>query len=70
MPKKRRKRSNSKDSRGERRLGFAIIKKLKACTTFEVSAAAMHAISEHRKMFRAIIFNKGTEFHSYNWLES
>ena len=112
MPKKRRKRYNSKDSRGvlrgkrhiserpaevelrqepghwegdtvigvdkrfsiltlvERRSGFAIIKKLKARTTLEVNAAAIHAISEHRKMFRTITFDNGTEFHDYKQLES
>jgi IS30 family transposase len=47
----------------ERRSGFAIIKKLKARTTLEVNAAAIHAISEHRKMFR-------TEFHDCKQLES
>ena len=112
MPKKRRKRCNSKDSRGvlrgkrhiserpaevelrqqpghwegdtvigvdkrfsiltlvERRSGFAIIKKLKARTTLEVNAAAIQAISEHRKMFRTITFDNGTEFHDYKQLES
>jgi IS30 family transposase len=112
MPKKRRKRYNSNDSRGvlrgkrhiserpasvelrqepghwegdtvigvdkrfsiltlvERRSGFAIIKKLKARTTLEVNAAAINAISEHRKMFRTITFDNGTEFHDYKRLES
>ena len=93
MPKKRRKRFYSQDSRGvlrgkryisqrpaevemrqepghwerdtvigvdkhfsiltlvERRPGFAIIKKLKARTTLDVNAAAIQAISKHRKVF-------------------
>ena len=54
----------------ERRSGFAIIKKLMARTTLEVNAAAIHAISEHRKMFRTITFDNGTEFHDYKQLES
>jgi IS30 family transposase len=36
----------------------------------EVNAAAIHAISEHRKMFRTITFDNGTEFHDYKQLES
>jgi IS30 family transposase len=112
MPKKRRKRYNSKDSRGvlrgkrhiserpaevelrqetghregdtvigvdkrfsiltlvERRSGFAIITRLKARTTLEVNAAAVQAISEHRKMFKTITFDNGTEFHDYKQLET
>ncbi len=35
----------------ERRSGFAINKKLKARTILEVNAAAIHATSEHKKMF-------------------
>jgi IS30 family transposase len=112
MPKKRRKRYNSKDFRGvlrgnrhiserpaevelrqepghwegdtvigvdkrfsimtlvERRSRFAIIKKLKARTTLEANAASIQAISEHRKMFRTITFDNGTEFHDYKQLES
>jgi IS30 family transposase len=112
MSKKRRKRYNSKDSRGvlsgkrpiserpaevelrqepghwegdtvigvdkcfniltlvERRSGFAIIKKLRARKTLEVNAAAIHAITEHRKMFRTITLDTGTEFHDYKQLES
>jgi IS30 family transposase len=111
LPKKRRKRYNSKDSRGvlrgkrhiserpaevelrqepghwegdtvigvdkrfsiltlvERRSGFAIIKKLRARTTIEDNAAAFQAISEHRRMFRTITFDSGTEFHDYKQLE-
>jgi IS30 family transposase len=112
MPKKHRKRYNSKDSRGvlrgkrhiserpaevelrqetghsegdtvigvdkrfsiltlvERRSGFAIITRLKARTTLEVNAAAVQAISEHRKMFKTITFDNGTEFHDYKQLET
>ena len=50
---------------GERRSGFAIVKKLKRRTTVEVNAAAIQAISEHRKMFRAITLDNGTELHDY-----
>ncbi|MFN9242528.1 MAG: IS30 family transposase [Cyanobacteriota bacterium] len=53
----------------ERRSGFAIIKKLRACTTLEVNAATIHAISDHRKMLRTITFDNGTEFHDYKQLE-
>ena len=49
----------------ERRSGFANINKLKAHTTLEVNAAAIQAISEHRKMFRTINFDNGTEYHDY-----
>ena len=54
----------------ERRSGFAIIKKLRARTTLELNAAAIHAITEHRKMFRTITLDNGTEFHDYKQLES
>jgi IS30 family transposase len=54
----------------ERRSGFAIIKKLKVRTTLDVNAAAIHGITEHRKMFRMITLDNGTEFHDYKQLES
>jgi IS30 family transposase len=46
----------------ERRSGFAIIKKLRARKTLEVNAAAIHAITEHRKMFITFTLDTGTEF--------
>jgi IS30 family transposase len=112
MPKKRRKRYNSKDTRGvlkskhyiseqpaevelhqepghwegdtaigvdkrfsiltfvERRSGFDVIKKLKARTTLEANTAAFQAIAEHRKIFKTIAFDNGTEFHDYKQLEA
>jgi IS30 family transposase len=112
IPKNRRKRYNSKDSRGvlrgkrhiserpaevelrqglghwegdtvlgvdkrfsiltlvDRRSGLAIIKKLKVCTTLDANAAAIHGITENRKMFRMINLDNGTEFHDYKQLES
>jgi IS30 family transposase len=54
----------------ERRSGFAIIKKLKVCTTIDVNAAAIYGITEHRKVFRMITLDNGTEFHDYKQLES
>lgn len=111
MPKRRRKRYNSRDSRGilpgkrhistrpaivetreelghwegdtvigrdrrhciltlvERKSGFVVIKKIKAKTTAEVSAAAIRSIRKHNRKFKTITFDNGTEFHGYKKIE-
>lgn len=111
MPKQRRKRYNTKDSRGiltgkrhittrpaavedrkepghwegdtvigsdkyhciltlvERKTGFTIIKKMAARTAALTTQATLDAIKEHRKKFKTITFDNGTEFHSYAELE-
>ena len=112
VPKRRRKRYNSHDSRGrldgkryisdrpkyinnrseighwegdtvigrdrrhcivtlvERKTGFVIIKKITARTAEQVTAACIQAIKEHRRMFKTITFDNGTEFHSYKEIEA
>jgi len=111
MPKRRRKRRNSRDSRGilpgkrhistrpaivetrkevghwegdtvigrdrhhciltlvERKSGYAIIKKIRARTAAEASAAAIRAIRMHQEKFKTITFDNGTEFHGYKKIE-
>ena len=111
MPKRRRKRYGTKDSRGvlpgkrhisqrplevesrqtlghwegdtvvgsdrhhciltlvERKSGFAIIKKMPSRTVVEVVKAARAAISQHRRMFKTLTLDNGTEFHGYEQIE-
>jgi IS30 family transposase len=53
----------------ERKTGFAIIKKLRARTMKEVTTAATRAIRSHRRNFRTLTLDNGTEFHDYASLE-
>jgi IS30 family transposase len=53
----------------ERRSGFTLIRKLKARTADEVTAAAMTVISRRRGCFQTLTFDNGTEFHGYEDLE-
>lgn len=53
----------------ERKSGYAIIKKLKTRSKAEVTRAALQAIGEHRRHFRTITFDNGTEFHDFALLE-
>ena len=53
----------------ERKTGYGIIKKLRARTKKEVTAAATRAIRSHRRKFKTITFDNGTEFHNYAVLE-
>jgi IS30 family transposase len=53
----------------ERATGYVIIKKLKARTKDEVTRAATRAISKHKRKFKTITFDNGTEFHDYKVLE-
>lgn len=53
----------------ERRSGFTLIRKLKARTAAEVTAAVTAVISRRRDCFHTLTFDNGTEFHSYETLE-
>jgi len=112
MPKQRRKRYNSKDSRGvlagkrhiseraaaindrcevghwegdtvigsdkyhciltllERKTGYAVIRKLTARTTEQVTNAAAQVLREHAGKFHTLTLDNGTEFHDYKTLEA
>ena len=54
----------------ERKTGLAIVKKLASRSMAEVNAAAMVAISEHRKRFKTITFDNGTEFNRHQLIAS
>lgn len=51
----------------ERKSGYAVIKKLRARTTEQVTHAASAAMSEHA--FHTLTLDNGTEFHDYKKLE-
>ena len=53
----------------ERKTGFAIIKKLRARNTDEVTRAATRAIRRHCRNFKTLTLDNGTEFHNYAILE-
>ena len=53
----------------ERATGFGIVKKISCRTAEEVTAVAKRAIRRHRKRFRTITLDNGTEFHNYRELE-
>ncbi len=53
----------------ERKTGFAIIKKLSARNTDEVTRAATHALRRHCRQFKTLTLDNGTEFHNYAVLE-
>ena len=53
----------------ERKTGFAIIKKLTARNTEQVTRAATHAIRQHCRDFKTLTLDNGTEFHDYAVLE-
>jgi IS30 family transposase len=53
----------------ERKTGFAIIKKLRARNTDEVTRAATRAIRRHCRNFKTLTLDNGTEFHNYAVLE-
>jgi len=53
----------------ERVSGYVIIMKLKARTKDEVTRAATRAIKRHKRKFKTITFDNGTEFHDYERVE-
>lgn len=53
----------------ERKTGFAIIKKLTARNTEQVTRAATRAIRRHCRRFKTLTLDNGTEFHDYAVLE-
>lgn len=53
----------------ERKTGFAILKKLTARNARAVSRAATRAIRRHRRNFKTLTLDNGTEFHDYAVLE-
>lgn len=53
----------------ERKTGFAIIKKLRARNTAQVTRAATRAIRRHCRNFKTLTLDNGTEFHDYAALE-
>jgi len=53
----------------ERRSGFTMIRKLRARTADEATAAAAGVIRRKRKRFHTLTFDNGTEFHDYEKLE-
>jgi IS30 family transposase len=53
----------------ERKSGYALIRKLKARTMAEATAAAADVIRRMRHRFQTITFDNGTEFHDYESLE-
>jgi len=53
----------------ERKTGFAIIKKLTARNTEQVTRAATRAIRRHCRKFKTLTLDNGTEFHNYAVLE-
>jgi IS30 family transposase len=53
----------------ERKSGFALIGKLKNRTAGELNQRLQTLIARHKKRFRTITVDNGTEFHSYEALE-
>lgn len=53
----------------ERKTGFVIIKKIEARTVEQVNTVCIQAIKEHKKTFKTITFDNGTEFHGYKDIE-
>ena len=53
----------------ERKTGYAIIKKLAARNTEQVTRAATRAIRRHCRRFKTLTLDNGTEFHDYAVLE-
>lgn len=53
----------------ERRSGFAMIRKLRARTAAEATAAAQVVMRRLRGKFQTLTFDNGTEFHEYEKLE-
>jgi len=53
----------------ERKTGFAIIKKLSARNTDQVTRAATRALRHHCHKFKTLTLDNGTEFHNYAALE-
>ena len=53
----------------ERKTGYAIIKKLAARNTDQVTRAATRAIRRHCRRFQTLTLDNGTEFHNYAVLE-
>lgn len=53
----------------ERKTGYAIIKKLAARNTDQVTRAATRAIRHHCRQFKTLTLDNGTEFHNYAVLE-
>ena len=54
----------------ERKTGYAVIKKLRARTTAQVTRAASQALREHAGRFHTLTLDNGTEFHDYKKLEA
>lgn len=53
----------------ERSTGFAIVKKIANRTAAEIAMMAKRAIGRHRKRFKTLTLDNGTEFHNYRELE-
>jgi IS30 family transposase len=53
----------------ERRSGFTMVRKLKARTADQATAAAAAVMRRHPQWFRTLTFDNGTEFHNYETLE-
>jgi transposase, IS30 family len=49
----------------ERATGFLVIRKLRSRTAEQASQALCRAVIEHRKLFKTITLDNGTEFHDY-----
>lgn len=54
----------------ERKTGYAIIKKLTARTSAQVTLAASQALTEQAGRFHTLTLDNGTEFHDYKTLEA
>ena len=54
----------------ERKSGYVIIKKIKARTAEQVTAACIDAILSHERKVHTITFDNGTEFHGYKDIEA
>jgi IS30 family transposase len=53
----------------ERKSGYVIIRKLRSRSKAEATAAIQRAVRKHRRAFKTITFDNGTEFHDYKLLE-
>lgn len=53
----------------ERKTGYTIIKKMPNRTAKSVVTVALHAIAQHRRTFKTLTLDNGTEFHGYEELE-
>lgn len=54
----------------ERKSGFVVIKKLNARSVSQTNRAAKKAIKAHRRCFKTLTLDNGTEFHGFKQLEN